>query len=547
MSLPGKHRAPPEVSPSPESARERPRLRPALGGGRRRGDGEPARAPVAGGELWLAIHLPRYVIESLRWPEKLPGDAGQRGCDAPRAVVDLERGGKVICACDAVAATTGIVPGMALNSALALSPALLVQARDERRERALLESAAGIASSFTPRVNLEPPDGVLLEVRGSLRLFGGVRSLCARVRERLQSMGVESRLALTPTPLASLWFARTGEEVALRRPDELASRLAPLPLACTRWPGRSLQLLATMGVRTVGDCLKLPREGFARRFEPRTLRALDRAVGRASDPRAAFVSRERFTARRDLEPEIADIERLHRAIEPLLAELCAFLRQRARAVEAIELRFAHRAAPETRARLQFAEPAAQAGRISGLLHERLVRLELPEPVRTVRLRSGPLVEVREEAADLFALDRRRAAGVPQLIERLRARLGADAVQGVCLVAEHRPESAWRVAEPGRCQRSDPSDSSSDPTDPTSDTSRPLWLLTEPQPLAGDEQPHYEGTLELETGPERIESGWWDGQDVKRDYYVARTAAGMRLWVFRERVAAGRWFLHGVFG
>jgi protein ImuB len=183
--------------------------------------------PVAGGELWLAIHLPHYVIESLRWPENLPGDTGQRDGDAPRAVVDLEAGGKVICACDAAAATAGIAPGMALNSALALSPALRVQARDARRERALLEGVAAIASSFTPRVNLEPPDGVLLEVRGSLRLFGGVRRLCAQVRERLQSTGVEPRLALTPRhshrsgsrARARKWpcVARTNSRAVLRR------------------------------------------------------------------------------------------------------------------------------------------------------------------------------------------------------------------------------------------------------------------------------------------------------------------------------------------
>ena len=86
-----------------------------------------------------------------------------------------------------------------------------------------------------------------------------------------------------------------------------------------------------------------------------------------------------------------------------------------------------------------------------------------------------------------------------------------------------------------------------PSGRMSPSPRPLWLLAEPQPLDGGEHPRYEGRLEFEEGPERIESGWWDGRDVRRDYYVARTAGGMRLWVFRERRAEGRWFLHGVFG
>jgi protein ImuB len=480
------------------------------------------------------------VLESLRWRAAASGSVADQDRGAATAVVDLEGGGKVVCACDARAAAAGITRGMALNSALALLPGLQVQARDVRAERALLEAVAACAVGFTPRVALEPPDGVLLEVRGSLKLFGGVRRLFSLVREQLQSMGVEPWIALAPTPLASLWLARAGEEVALRGRDSLASRLGPLPLACARWPEKSLQSLATMGIRTVGDCLKLPRGGLARRFEPGMLRALDRAVGRVPDPRATCVQPERYAARRDLEPEISDTDRLGRAIEPLVADLCSFLTSRRRGVDVLHLALLHRDAQPTRMRLHFVQPVAHPERIAGLVRERLARAELPEPVRAVRLHSGPLLEVREEAGELFARDRRRSAGVPQLIERLRARLGADAVHGIRLVPEHRPELAGAI---GDCPHFHGGIGDS----PQFPLRRPLWLLAEPRLLDGREQPRYEGTLEIEEGPERIESGWWDGRDVRRDYYVARTEAGVRLWVFRERHAEGRWFLHGVFG
>jgi protein ImuB len=52
-------------------------------------------------------------------------------------------------------------------------------------------------------------------------------------------------------------------------------------------------------------------------------------------------------------------------------------------------------------------------------------------------------------------------------------------------------------------------------------------------------------LVLEEGPERIESGWWDGKGVARDYYIARRAQGARWWVFQERNTQA-WYLHGVF-
>jgi protein ImuB len=47
------------------------------------------------------------------------------------------------------------------------------------------------------------------------------------------------------------------------------------------------------------------------------------------------------------------------------------------------------------------------------------------------------------------------------------------------------------------------------------------------------------------GPERIETGWWREDEVRRDYYTAATDHGSRFWVFRRR-DDGRWFLHGLF-
>jgi protein ImuB len=312
-------------------------------------------------------------------------------------------------------------------------------------------------------------------------------------------------------------------------------------------------------VRTVGDCLRLPRDGFARRFESHLLDVLDRAVGRRPDPREGFIPRERFAAGRDLEPEIAETALLDAACAPLLDELCAYLRKRRGSVQAFELRLIHREVPTTRLRLRFVEPVAEVGPIAELLRERLARIALPAPVRAIRLRSGPLVESRDATIELFTIDHRQSgAGVPQLVERLRARLGVEAVYGLCLVAEHRPESAWGVAEPALpAPRRSRSRSPRPDREPAVAGEKPLWLLAEPQLLEGDERPCFEGALELEQGPERIESGWWDGHDVQRDYYVARNPAGVRLWVFRDRGRArsaartdgstGRWFLHGVFG
>jgi len=118
-----------------------------------------------------------------------------------------------------------------------------------------------------------------------------------------------------------------------------------------------------------------------------------------------------------------------------------------------------------------------------------------------------------------------AEGWARLLERLRARLGHGAVCGLAAQPDHRPEHAWRRVEPGEW----------DPREALPPGPRPLWLL-EPQRLK-------EGEFTALAGPERIESGWWDGDDAKRDYFVARLQNASLAWVYRE---AGEWYLHGLF-
>jgi protein ImuB len=48
------------------------------------------------------------------------------------------------------------------------------------------------------------------------------------------------------------------------------------------------------------------------------------------------------------------------------------------------------------------------------------------------------------------------------------------------------------------------------------------------------------------GPERIEAGWWDGEEVCRDYYVAANPRGETFWIYREHRNDQAWYMHGVF-
>jgi protein ImuB len=442
-----------------------------------------------------------------------------------------------------------------------------------------LDRLARLALDFSPRVSLGT-DAVLLEVRGSFQLFGGPQALCAQLLTRCRASGVEPRWALAPTPLAALALARAmtdaetraGQGVVVMARDRLVGALAPLPLAVLGWSEDTVARLASSGVRTLGAALRLPRAGFARRFGPGALADLDRLTGLAPEPRRAFVPRERFRARHEPSFELATQPAVLREIGPLLDALESFLRARGCGIDLLMLRLAHRerpaqhgaaaVPPHTPVTLRLAAAEWLAARFAALLALHLARTVLPAPVVRIELRSGALRTVTVGSAALWRPGE-HGGGLcresPALIERLRARLGSEAVYGLCLVPRHRPEVAWRVAEPAlpgvsssassgvmpaRSEAAHAAVSASAVSAPTEACGlrRPLWLLREPEPLPW---PH-EALQRLE-GPERIETGWWDGADVARDYYIAREPSGAEVWVYRERLPPHGWWLHGVFG
>ena len=419
---------------------------------------------------------------------------------------------------------------------------------EPQRAASMLQRLALCAQQFTPLVSIEPANALLLEIKGSVKLFGSLAALHESIDAAWMRFSLRAHSAAAPATLAALWLARAGKRACIEDPGQLAGELAQLPIACTSWNPAWLQTLSAMGVTRMGELLRLPRSGVSRRLGPAAVLDLDIALARQAAPRRAFVPRERFRERCDFETEIATVVYLQKALEPLVERCARFLRERQAGVQTVQLKLRHRVLPATRVRVSWASVTSERRRLADVLNEKLHRLELAAPVRGMELESGSLQPLPPDSLDVFAGLRaggKRAAGaVPQLVERLRARLGEAAVYGVVPVAEHRPEAAWqRVHEPhlgavrpgGVCTGGVIA----------ADVPRPVWLLDRPLLLSTSLQRLLDEGLILEQGPERIESGWWDGKGVARDYYTARQTRGARWWVFQERRSRS-WYLHGVF-
>lgn len=503
--------------------------------------------------LWIAVHLPQW---SLQLAERARGNA------APCAfvVTDGPANRALVQAANALAVEAGIAAGMRVSAAQALLNDLLLVPRNVETETAALQRLATWAGQFTPAVAIEPGQGLLLEVQASLTLFKGLPKLLNLIRRGLHELGYHSVLGVAPSARGAWLLAKASlTQTGIRSCTELAelpARLHSLPLSLFDWPAETQAALATLAVKTLGQFRALPRVGARQRFGSEVLLQIDQAYAVASDVRPYHQPPDSYRTHIDFLQEVTQVEALLFSIKRMLLELEGFLRARGAGVQEFILSLEHASRDKLRSCICIGmlAPERDAARLLALARERLERHPPRSPVLSLSLEAHAPLPYTPINHSLLPDTRNQILGWRQLRERLQARLGSGQLFVLQTGNDHRPECATILAtpresgnnsrEPGAQMRADRKSAA---TGLVHAQPRPLWLLPQPAPLAVVEaQPHYHGALTLRAGPERLETGWWDGQRVNRDYYVACNSAGETLWIYHEHQQPKHWFLHGVF-
>jgi protein ImuB len=397
------------------------------------------------------------------------------------------------------------------------------------------ELLAAWAYRYSSQVHVGYDDAVVLEIEASLRLFGPWPAFERRLRDDLEALGVACRIAVAPNPRAAWVLAGLHDGLAIVHETRLDTALARIPVARAKLDPKQAQALQAMGLRRLGQLFAAPRAALGKRFGPALLQHLDRLRG-APEALDAYAPPDRFDLRIDLEWDVESTQPLLFPLRRLVSALAAFLAGRDGGVQRFVLRLEHdRQLPGGQADTEVVVGLLAAERDAALLFEiarsRLERLDgtarraVPAPVRGIRLVADELPPFVPAARQLF--EARPAQSLPweALRERLRARLGSDAVYRLAAHDDHRPEQAWRrvTVQATTAPHAAARHAGSQPALPAAP--RPTWLLSQPVPL------RCHGSVPL-AGPERIESGWWDGAGLRRDYYVVETGDGQRAWVFR---------------
>lgn len=467
---------------------------------------------------WACILFPQLALDGVL-----------RGRDNPDAALALITGTsqrRLLQTVTPAARELGLRPGMSLTAAKALTNDFAQAEYDVQQIECWHRLLAAWAYRFSSHVSLHYPRALLLEVQSSLGLFGPWPRFETLLREELLGMGFRHRIALAPNPAAARMLANSHDGAAAQDREALHTMLGQMPVERIGFPPEVATSLSRMGLRTLHQLLALPRASLARRFPEQVLRLVDTLLGDRPLVLDCYVPPDHFDVRIELNFDVESNQALFFPVKRLVSDLAAFLAGRDSGVQRFTLHLEHRSGEETRLVVGLLAAERDADMLFELTRGRLEPLQIPAPVQAVRLVARDLPRFVPQSSQLFEERPQQTLPWEQLRERLRARLGDDAVLDVCSHPDHRPERAWRQQTPGKYELTDP-------------PLRPGWLMPEPTLLR-------QAPAHILAGPERIESGWWDGEDVRRDYYLVRTANDQFAWVFRPVGEAGPFWLHGWF-
>ena len=477
-------------------------------------------------QLWASLYLPDLQLDDIN-------------SDNALAVVERCNHRQQIRCCNVPARQSGIYPSMTLNSAYALLPDLTVVEYNEQIEQNLLYRIGKWAMQFSSIVSVHEPNHILIEIAGSKKLFEGFSTLVHLIEEGLSKLGYNSQIGIAPTPLAANLLARANIRLGITDRQRLKVAISQLPVSLLELPKDTIDGLSRSGMHQIGNVADVSPASLTRRFGCACVDYFDRLLGRHPDPRTPLRLGRTFEREFHLIQEIQDISALQFATQRMINELAAFLIAQDKGINTFQFSLHHEKHQSTELQLRFLQATSQARHLHQVLTERLAQVELVAPVCGLHLFADTFSDVDRDAADFFVKSRQQQKSLGEVIDQLCSRLGKEALYTLTTVDDHRPEKAWKKSFIDL-----PSDSAGDWP------SRPLWLLKQPLQMQSDYHT-------VDSSAERIETGWWEASDVRRDYFLIQDNNGTRYWAFRNRSQArdqtnnrsprsNTVFIHGIF-
>jgi protein ImuB len=433
-----------------------------------------------------------------------------------------------------------LLQGMTLTQAMARCPHLRLLSPDPGQESSAQDTLLQRAETLSPFLEATAPGVITIELPAE-RLFTKVE-LVRKCIQPLASVGLEMRLGLAATPDLALLAARFAQPVCLV--ENSTAFLAPLPLETLEPSPEMAALLASWGIRTIGQLVALPRTQACERLGPETVALWERATGGQARPLKLIKPREFYA-------EATDLEHPVEMLEPLLFLLRRFLEQ-------ITLRLSHAylVAGKLRLVLRFAsgspyrrtftipQPTRDVSLLFRMLHTHLENFTAEFPIVGLELAVQP-VRPNAEQFELLQKGMRDPHQFAETLARLQALLGADRVGSAELEPSHHPDAfhlkPYVTESTGKLGL---------------ELERAIgvpWLRFRPpiqaRIILNDlRQPEFiyssrcTGPINEAQGPWHLEGNWWESRRWFREEWDIATDEGL----YRLVLAGEGWFLDGIY-
>ena len=430
------------------------------------------------------------------------------------------------------ALTAGVVAGQALADARAICPDLLTEPGDPVREDLLLRALWRWADTLSPRVSLDAPDGLLLDISGCAQLFGGEAQMGREAFIRLSDLQIQAQIGIADTKGAARALARFGtEEVCGAPPGEMTAALSGLPIAALDIPQKMVGELARAGLTTIGHLYQQKSAELARRFGLHLTQALQTATGLTPDPVTPKMADPTYAARMTLPEPIGFLEDLENVLRRLATQICTRLEHDQRGARRFSLIVRCVDTGDHPLAIGFARPCSDPDAILRQFSHPLSKLEIEYGADWFRLVAEQIEPIRLKQGS-FGEDAKRADQRLILIETLGNRLGFDHIRVFKPRDHHVPELEFDQVEAAGVT----------PYWDVAPRPRPIRLFSPPEfvqvetpgrPPLNFKWRRMSFSTDRAHGPERITPRWYREEDPRtRDYWTVQTDQGRRLWLLK---------------
>lgn len=495
----------------------------------------------------LSLYLPRLPTDLARRRSRV-----DPSCPILLSRVDHQR--ELVAACCAHAERSGVRcdSDMTVSQAkVLLRGPVHLEPLDPALIAKTLRWLAARAIRFTPKISVDAPDGLWLDVTGCTHLFGGTETMAKTILSHFGQMGFDGRCAAAPVAGAAWALARFGRDphrsIALA---EIPAAISPLPVAALRLTVEQQLALHQVGIDSIGQLLQVPRAELARRYGGDVPRRLDQALGRDSEVMTPIRTRPPLAVGRMFAGPTNRTESIGLCVRQLLQALCDRLARRESGCRELLVTLLRSDMPPVELLARASNPTRDHKHWYSLLLPKLEQAHLGFGVEGVIINARSIRILRHEQSSRW-IDTSRTTDtveLARLTDTLMSRLGPDHVLRMRPRASHMPERvcAFETAEAP--------DTGAVSNIPAPLLDRPSLLLPQPVPVEvvflfpdgpiGTIRRDGESHAVIRCiGPERICGEWWQREHTTRDYYRLHLDDGSWLWAFRC-VESGRWFLHG---